>query len=100
MRVAQEIVAPVDVELPAHGLGEVRELVPPVHQIDDARRERGVDGREHRVHARRRVEHDALGPRLVRRRPGDRVLEQVRERTVTEVVQQRRSDRLASAVEA
>ena len=43
VRVAQEIVAAVDVELPADRLREVRQLVPTVDQLDDARRERGVD---------------------------------------------------------
>jgi len=68
-----------------------------VRVVDDAGRERGVDRREHGVHARRRVEHHTLGPYLVRRRPGDGLFEQVRQRAVTEIVQQRGRERLARA---
>src|SRR6202035_5912943 len=43
---------------------------------------------EHLVHAGRRIEDDLLGPFLVMRRAGDRVLEQVRQRTVACVVEE------------
>ena len=95
MRVAQQIVAAIDVQLSAHGLGQVRKLVSPVDQLDHAPRERRVDRREHAVHARLLVEDDALRPGLVWRRAGDRIFEQVRERTVTQIVQQRSRQRLS-----
>jgi hypothetical protein len=46
------------------------------------------------MHARPRVENDALRPDFVTRRPGDGVLEQVGEGPVPHVVQERRSQRI------
>ena len=98
MRVAEKVVAAVDVERAAHRLRQVRELVLAADERGDARGHLRIEPREHLVHPGRRVEHDALGPRLVVRRPGDGVLEQVRERTVPDVVEERRRERVARAL--
>ena len=50
------------------------------------------------MHAGRRVEDDALGPRLVVRRARDRVLEEVRERAVADVVEERGGEGVARAL--
>ena len=96
--VAEEVVAAVDVERAAHRLGQVGQRVLAADERRDARRHRRVDSREDLVHAGRRVEDDALGPRLVVRRPGDGVLEEVRERAVADVVEERGGERVARAV--
>ncbi len=98
VRVAQQVVAAIDVERAADRMGQVRQRVLAAHQRRHPRRHAAVERRQHLVHAGRRIEEDLLGPLLVVRRPGDGVLEEVRERTVTEVVEQGRGERVLGAV--
>ena len=72
--------------------------MPTVHEIRHTLGHAGIERREHAVNAGRRIEHDALGPRLVVRRSYDRVLEQMRHRPVTDVMEHRRRERVASAI--
>jgi len=95
VRIAQEVVASVDVERAAHGARQVGELVLACHEIGDAPREAGIIRGEHAVDLARGVEQDARGPRFVMCGAGHRRFEEVRERAVTDVVQEGGRDRVA-----
>src|SRR5690606_27861422 len=89
VRVAQEVVTPVYVEGPAHGARKEGDGMASAHQIDDALRKRGVEAHEDAMHLGRWVEHEPERPFLVPSGLRERLFEEVRERTVAEIVQER-----------
>ena len=93
--VAQQIVAPVDVEGATDRAREVGALVAPEHQRRDPRRQPRIMGGEDFAHFRVSVENDPRAPFLVRRGARHGVFEQMRQRAVADVVQESRSERLA-----
>src|SRR5207249_1438967 len=68
------------------------------HERSNALRHVRIDRAQHAVNAGRRIEDDALRPLLVVRGAGDRVLEQMREWTVTDVVEERGGQRVLRAI--
>ena len=68
-------------------------------EVGHARRQPGIHARKHLVNARRRVEHDALGPRFVSRRTRDGLFEEVGERSMPQVMEKRGCQRLSASLE-
>ena len=95
MRVAQQVVAAVDVERAADGAGQKGDLVPAVDELGDPPGQRRIATLQDLMHLAVRVEHDAHRPVFVTRRVRHRLLEQVRKRTVPEVVEERGGERFA-----
>ncbi len=96
--VAQQVVRAVHVQGAAHRAGQVRQPMGAREQIGDPLGGPGAQGLERAVDLRRRVAEDVAGPGLVVPRVGHHVLEEVAERAVAEVVQERGGDGLAAGL--
>ena len=66
------------------------------HEARDSLRQARVAAREHAMNVGHRVEQDALRPRFMVHVSGDDIFEEVRERTMPDVMEQRCADRVAA----